>query len=270
MPYEPPFLKFACLAQSPFAFAQTSDLAAINTPNVSIAIGTRAFSPAAAKYADDLDVVQLALTHGRQITAGEIGLPLYNIGNPRLTQHNGIAGVVQQELGRHLPEASGKAEMLATLTAQFEDISTAIKGRQNPEGIVYSGDLAIFFLAKLPKGGGPLHRDNTVDLQGFITICGQGTIGAHERVRREINLPGANPQRELGDNPSNDIYGYPSMAFAEVLREVPRQRAAIWLGNMNPNPFIHCEPEISRDAESRLIAIARPYENSGYYRPNQP
>lgn len=264
MNYYPPTLTFVSLAEYPFERARVGDLGIINEPDVNVVVGTREFSPEARTYADALDVVALARKKGAPPAGGDHFTPHVEIGRGRVVHPHQIGDAVSQELGSRLPRGAGKNALLQDLTAQFSDMSAAIKGRRNPDGIVYSGDLALFFIAKLPGSWGPVHRDFGVDVQGLIPIHGQGSIGADDSVRQKYALPGANPLRERTDNPGNDNYGRPSMGFAEILRQLPAQRMTMWTGAMHAHPFMHAEPEVRNDAEARLIAIARPYENSGY------
>lgn len=257
---------FASLASNPFPDVRIGDLRQINEPGVAAVVGTRGLSQRASMYANTLDVCALALGQGTQHRAGEIALPYFDIGRPQIANRHELDELVDAQLGTRLPTGTGKTELLRGLTAQFTDMSDAIRGRAGAHGLTYSGDLMVMFMAKLPGiSGAPLHRDAGTDMQGFVTIHGEGSIAASSRVRREISLPFANPMREQTGQAKDDDYGQPCMAFAEVLRRIPAQRMMLWRGALSENPFIHTEPDVQTDAQARLVAIVRPYENSGYY-----
>lgn len=254
--------QFNDLAKHPFAGVRVGSLAQINQQGVSAVIGG-GLSQEARDYANSIDVNALpSVSRRKDASAVHIDL------ETAIVEKSGIAGAVGDLLNPELPEQAGKSALICDLTDIFSEMSDAFRDRPRPNGENYSGKIVILFVAKVPNiAHYRLHRDANVDLQGFITICGQGSIAADSRVRSTIDLPHSNPLREKTDDRNNDIYGIPTPAFAHVLKQFPSQRAALWLGSLNPNPLIHGEPDVLKPEQSRMIAIVRPYEDSGYYRP---
>lgn len=245
-------LAFESLAVRPFDNSRIGDLSAIHQPGINLVLGTRTFSPEAQARLQELDVIKLATTHGKNPYAGEGSHKWTGMGGGNNISRALLLQSVGPVLERILPSHPANHAVARDLALMLGDVSAAYN----------NAPLTYYLIANLPGSQGVFHHDNHTEHRWLVTLPTRpevrGTWLADDFFRKYPVLPGSVPTAGTGKGWEHNNYGRPSALWNHLIREAPTGRLLGWHGEETGTPRIHSEPDVISPEAARLTVIATP------------